>query len=67
MSQAAYLAIAIALIVALAVFVIVAFVVLRRMKAPEGCEDIKTNNEKCGACTESGCPLYARFHKEVDE
>ena len=67
MSQAGYIAIAIALIVGLAAFVIITFVWLRRMPAPKGCENLKPSEEKCGGCGESGCPMYAKFHQEDEE
>ena len=67
MSQGAYLAIAIAIVVALAAFVIISFVVLRHMPAPKGCENLKASQEKCGGCGEFGCPMYAKFHQEEEE
>ena len=66
MSQGVYIAIAVGIIVILTVFVFISFVVLRRMPAPKGCEDIKTNAEKCGACREVGCPIYGKYHKEEE-
>ena len=67
MSQGGYLAIAIVIVVALAAFVIISFVVLRRMPAPKGCENLKASHEKCSGCGESGCPVYAKFHQEEEE
>ena len=67
MSQGVYIAIAVGIIVVLAAFVFISFVVLRRMPAPKGCEDLKVNAEKCGACVEAGCPIRNRYHKEEDE
>mgnify|MGYP006988925651 CR=1 FL=1 len=67
MSQGGYIAIAIAIIVALAAFFFVTFIWLRRMPVPKGCEDVKTNRERCCACGESGCPVYAKYHKEGGE
>lgn len=63
MSQAGYIGIAIGIIVFLIAVVFITFIALRRMPAPKGCEDLKTNAEKCGACAEAGCPLYAHYHK----
>ena len=67
MSQAGYLALAIGLLVALAAIALITFIALRRMPAPKGCEDIKTNKEKCGSCQEAGCPLYSHYHAEEEE
>ncbi len=67
MSQGAYLAIAIALIVALLVFSVWGFIHFKRMPVPKGCEDMVANEEKCGGCVESGCPLYAKYHKKEEE
>lgn len=67
MSQGAYIAIAIGIIAFLLIFVFVTFIMLRRMPAPKGCEELKVNDEKCGSCGEIGCPIYARYHREEGE
>ena len=66
MSQGGYLAIAIGLILFLLGFSIFAFVKLRRMPVPKGCEDMVASEEKCSGCGEAGCPIYAKFHKEEE-
>ncbi len=59
--------IAIAIIVTLLLVSIGGYLLFRRMKAPEGCEELHPSDMKCGPCSEKGCPLYARFHKEGEE
>lgn len=61
MSQAAYLVIAILIIVALLAIFIVSFVLNRRIKISR--EDDKPNNEKCFGCNHLEC----RYHDQYSE
>jgi hypothetical protein len=67
MTKEMYLIIAIAIIATLLVVSIGGYLLFRRMKAPEGCEELRPDMSKCGPCGEKGCPLYARYHKEGEE
>ena len=58
MSQAGYLALAIAILVALLVVFIVSFVLYVRTPAPKGCEDIKIGGENCSSCNKKECKFY---------
>ena len=66
MSQGWYLAIVIILIVSLFAFSVFAFIRIRKMPAPKGCEDLEANKEKCTGCGEITCPIYSKYHKEED-
>ncbi len=67
MTKEMYLIIAIAIIATLLVVSIGGYLLFRRMKAPEGCEELHPDMSKCGPCGEKGCPLYARYHKEGEQ
>lgn len=64
MSQGAYLAIAISIIVVLLATFIISFVLYRRTPVPKGCEDIKMSEEKCSSCGHSECSFYKGEDKE---
>ena len=64
MSQGAYLAIAIVLLVILLITFVVSFVLYRKTPVPKGCEDIKMSEEKCSSCGHSECHFYKGESKE---
>jgi flagellar basal body-associated protein FliL len=67
MSQAGYIALAIAIIIVLAAIAIITFVLYRKTPAPKGCENLEPEEGLCCACLKYGCPYYAQYHdKKVD-
>ena len=64
MNQVSYLIIAIAIVAILAVIFVFSYIMNHRMPAPEGASEHKPSAERCGPCSELGCPFYERFHKE---
>ena len=64
MSQGAYLAIAISIIVILLAVFIVSFILYVKTPAPKGCEDMKISEEHCAGCTHSECSFYKAEGKE---
>lgn len=67
MSKTGYLIIAIAIIVGLVFLFFFTYIKQRRLKMPEGYQDIHPEESKCQGCAELGCPFYARFHKEDND
>ena len=66
MGQTGYLILSIVLIVALAAIFVTTFVLNKRMKVKEGYALHKPSEEKCGGCSELGCPFFEKYHKEDD-
>ena len=58
MPKEGYLAIAIAILVALLATFVVSFIVYVKTPAPKGCEDLKPNDEKCASCSHGECHFY---------
>lgn len=66
------LILAIAIIVLLVAIFMITFVINRKMKKPEGCNDIEINDNNCGACHNMDCSLKRKIEleaikKELDE
>ena len=64
MSQGAYLALAISILIGLLTVFIVSFVIYHKTPAPKGCEDIKINPENCGHCQNQECHYYPKKEEE---
>ena len=58
MSQAGYLVLAISILVALLAVFIVSFILYVRQPVPNGCENIKINDENCSSCNHKECKFY---------
>lgn len=58
MSQTGYLILAIFILIALAIIFFVSFVAYRRTPLPKGCENLKVDEEKCGACSNESCQFH---------
>lgn len=69
MPQWAYLVIAIAIIVLLAIIFVVSFVLYKRTPPPKGCENLGPSDDKCASCSETGCHfnIYHDKNKKDDE
>ena len=58
---------AVLVIVALIVIFVVSFVLYRKTPVPKGCEDLERNEEKCAACSETGCRFNLYYGKSEEE
>ena len=58
MSQTGYLNLGISIIAALLIIFVVSFVMYIKTPVPEGCKDIKINNENCASCSHKECSFY---------
>ena len=67
MSRAGYLIIVVAVILVLAGIAIITYLANRKMPVPEGVKEHQPSIDKCGPCSELGCPFYERFHKKEEE
>ncbi|MCR4910964.1 MAG: hypothetical protein K5925_00340 [Bacilli bacterium] len=65
MSQGAYIAIGVIVIVALLAIFIISFILYRRTPVPKGCEDIKISEENCSSCGHTECQFYKK--KDAEE
>ncbi len=59
--------IAIGILVALLVIFIVSFVLYRKTPVPKGCEDLERTEEKCAACSETGCRFNLYYGREEEK
>ena len=64
MDRTGYLILAIGIIVVLLAITILTYVGYRKMKVAKGYPDIHPQEEKCGGCELTGCPLYKKYHQE---
>ena len=64
MSQVAALIISISIIVVLIAIFFITFIKNRKTPVPKGCENIKINEDNCGACQVSDCSIKQRFDIE---
>lgn len=63
MSKEISLVIAIVVLVALLGIFLITFVAYRKTPLPKGCENLKADDEKCAACSNSECV----FHKKEED
>ena len=63
MSKEISLVIAIVVLVALLGIFLITFIAYRKAPLPKGCENLKADDEKCAACSNSECA----FHKKEED
>ncbi len=57
MPEWGYLIIAVGVIIALVAIFFISFIMYKKTPLPKGCENIKIDKEKCGACNNLACPI----------
>lgn len=67
MSREGYIALTIALVVALLVLFFVSFVLYVRQKPPKGCENLGRDESKCANCEMISCRFYQRVEKNIKD
>lgn len=58
MSKVLALILAIVILVSLLVIFIVSFVLYKKIPVPEGCENLKINEENCAGCNNTQCEHF---------